>query len=284
MVKSKDQDKKSFWASLPGMLTALAGLISALTGLFVAFHSGSGDKPKTDNPASAPSSKNSTAPVPEKHGVQTVRIRSSVAGGSIASYGFFTPKGYLVASTHTLGNAAEVSVTWVSDGTEQQQSAQVMGPGSVAPEATLLRLIGTQPVPRDVGIRVSGSLQPGEKVARYVGPNDTTPGSVKELYGQRDVQTESGMRKMARLLITTEIAGFGDSGAPVIDSEGRIVGMLFGASPTEAICIPIEDIKASFLDAFSKRETQALMSFAANAGCVVVAGRKGTSTPTSKPV
>lgn len=247
MVKSKDEAKKSFWTSLPGILTALAALISALTGLFIALHGSSADKPKTESSTSSTSSKAASSP---RNGLQTVRIQSSGQAGSIISYGFFTPKGYLVASTHTLGNAAQVSVTWVSDGNEQQQSAQVMGPGSVTPDVTLLKLIGTPLVPRDVAIRVSGSLQPGEKVARYVGPNDTTPGSVKELYAQRDVWAETGTRKMSRLLVTTEIAGFGDSGSPVIDSEGKIVGMLYGASNTETICIPIEDIKASFLEAF----------------------------------
>lgn len=240
MPKNNLKAAKSFWLSIPGFLTALAGLISAVSGLYVALHSASGDKPKTE----------AAAALPKKEGLQIVRIQSSFPSGTMISNGFFTPKGYIVAATHTIGDATQVSVTWISERKEQHQEAQVMGPGSIAPEATLLKLIGTQLVPHDVAIRISGSLQPGEKVSRYVGPNDVTPGTVKEVYAQRQVLVETRNITLTRLLITTEIGALGDSGSPVLDSNGKIVGMLYGASNTEAICIPIEDIKASFLEAF----------------------------------
>lgn len=253
MGKTTNQDTKSFWLSVPGFLTALAGFMSAFTGLYLAIRSGSSSSPSEKPPAGKVQADDlgvASRPSPKQAGLQVVRIKSALPGGTMASYGFFTPKGFIVVATHTIGKDSSASVTWTSNGVEQQQQAITLGPGSAAPEVTLLQLVGAPLVSRDLPIRVSGSLQPGEKVSRYIGPDDTTPGTVKEIYGQRPIAFDSGTRTLTRLLITTEIAGYGDSGAPVIDSEGRIVGMIFGASNTEAICIPIEDIKASFFDAF----------------------------------
>lgn|SRR5690348_910129 len=252
MGKTTNQNPKSFWLSVPGFLTALAGFISAFTGLYIAIHNSSSSSPEKP-PAGKVQADDLgivSRPSPKQAGLQVVRIKSALPQGTMASYGFFTPKGFIVVATHTIGKDGSASVTWTSNGVEQQQEATTVGPGSYVPEVTLLRLVGVPLVARDLPIRLSGSLQPGEKVARYIGPDDTTPGTVKEIYGQRPIAFDSGTRTLTRLLIATEIAGIGDSGAPVIDSEGRIVGMVFGASNTEAICIPIEDIKASFFDAF----------------------------------
>jgi S1-C subfamily serine protease len=46
------------------------------------------------------------------------------------------------------------------------------------------------------------------------------------------------------------IAGPGDSGAPVVDANGQVVGLVYGASQSETISLMIEDVKISFPEAF----------------------------------
>jgi len=120
---------------------------------------------------------------------------------------------------------------------------------SITSEATLLKV--NDPPRHDVAVRNAGSLQVGEAVERYLGPNDRAPGKVTKLYGQANIPGERGAtRSKDRLLFTTQIAGPGDSGAPIVDSKGSVVAMLYGASQVETIGIMIEDIKAGLAEAF----------------------------------
>ena len=104
MGTNSKQDPKSFWLSIPGFPTALASLITAFTGLYAVMHNSSGssekaasEKIKTDNSAVA------SMPPPKTAAPQVVRLTSVLPQGTMASYGFFTPKGFIVVATHTIG-------------------------------------------------------------------------------------------------------------------------------------------------------------------------------------
>ena len=241
MTKPAKNSAKSFWLSIPGFLTALAALITAVTGLYAALHRA---------PVAYPTSESTASRQLQHVPVHTVRIRSSTPSGTLVAYGFVTPKGFVVAGTETFRNATQISLSWMSEGLEQRRPAQVVRTGAIAPSATLLQIVGPPLNTPGSAIRVSGTLRIGEKVARYVGPDDIAFGTVTELNAQREMPADAGSQTMSRLLITTKISGIGDLGAPIVDSDGKIVAMLLAEATDETICIPIEDIKASFPEAF----------------------------------
>jgi len=169
--------------------------------------------------------------------------------GNFSSHGFFTPKGHVIAATHAISHGNNITVSWEEDGRERQESAEVVKRDQLTGEATLLKV--NDPPRHNMAVRSAGSLQVGEAVERYLGPNDRVPGTVTKLYHELEV-TGSGGRsvRLKRLLVTTQIAGPGDSGAPITDAKGRVVAMLYGASNVETIGIMIEDIKAGLTEAF----------------------------------
>lgn len=177
-------------------------------------------------------------------------VQITTPSGSLA-HGVFTPKGYVLAPEHGLGNRQGLRIRWVEDGVEKQSAVEIVKSGSFAREVILLRPLDSPMQPRPFSIRLASSLRPGEPVERYLGPTDRTPGTVKEVFAAREVWGEGDQPlRLRNLLITTRIAGPGDSGAPVLDSEGRLVGLLFGASREETISLMIDDVKVSFPEAF----------------------------------
>jgi hypothetical protein len=171
--------------------------------------------------------------------------------GGAVTHGFFTPKGFVITimlSSLTARQANELTVVWTSDGREQRIPAEILNRPTFRSEVTFLELRNIN-LPRfELPIRGSGSLDTDERIERYLGPQDRTPGKVLAVGEERMV----GDKTIRNALITTDIAGPGDAGAPVIDGQGAVVGMVYGGGRTgePTISIPIEDIKASFLDAF----------------------------------
>ena len=99
--------------------------------------------------------------------------------------------------------------------------------------------------------RPAGGLQIGDAVELYRGPKYTSRGTVQATSVEREITgVKRGRETREDLLETTNIAAAGDSGAPVLDSEGRVVGMLYAGSRDSSIVIPIEQIMAAFPEAF----------------------------------
>lgn len=241
------EKKKSFWRSLPGVLTALAAIITAITGLYLAIGRNGGN--------STPTQRLILPDVPPtqtiQHAIQTVRLKRVQPPIKYLSHGFFTSKGYIIALKEGIGNATEVDAIWTSDNREQRAVAKVVKQGSLVFQVILLRIEDKSIPPEALPIRVSKSLHRGNRVERYLGPHDRTPGKVLEVGVKR---RELLYGKIFIALITTAISGFGDKGAPVIDSEGRVVGMVveldYKGRVKKTISIPIENIKANFPEAF----------------------------------
>jgi S1-C subfamily serine protease len=142
-------------------------------------------------------------------------------------------------------------IGWEQNGQKQQGEGRIVKRGGVfvPDEVTLLQVTGVSPPELVLPIRLSTSLQPGDRVESYVAVYDRTPGTVLETGAQREVTTETAVT-LRNVLITTHISGPGSAGIPVIDTEGRVVAMIWGGSKTETISIAIEDIKISFPEAF----------------------------------
>jgi hypothetical protein len=172
------------------------------------------------------------------------------SGSTVISRGVFTPRGYVLAMAHGVPDPAKVSVGWVDGDEVKHSSAEVVKHGLVTKEVLLLRLKDPPDRRMPFPTRIAATLQPNESVERYLTPNDRAPGKVKKLFAEMDVHTGKQAVRLNRLLLTTMIAGPGDSGAPVVDANGQVVGLVYGASQSETISLMIEDVKISFPEAF----------------------------------
>ena len=167
--------------------------------------------------------------VPETQGIQVV----GVAG---RAKGFFTSKGYIVAFVgEGVKVSDELNIVWGS----ANETAEVV---RVNKMTALLKLKNRGLLPQHAPIRLSNSLQKGEAVERFIGPQDRTPGTVLEV-------DADGIFDLT-VLVTTKLSFAGDAGAPVIDSQGRIVAMVFAAGRDQTQSLPIERIKLIFPEAF----------------------------------
>jgi S1-C subfamily serine protease len=192
-----------------------------------------------------------TSPTPSQPtaqpGIQTVQVKSKNAW----QHGFFTRNGYIITAKPAIGDAREVTVIWQRDNEKQQGQARVEKSGTYDPQVILLKLTGTNIPQQVLPIRISSSLQVGDRVERYLAPYDRTPGKVLKLGATQEIWVSSSSKStIHNALITTSILGPGDTGAPVVDTEGRVVAMGYGGNQTQTISIPIEDIKINFPEAF----------------------------------
>ncbi len=182
--------------------------------------------------------------------IQTAQILNS--SGGLMQHAFFTHDGYLITVPYGLKNLSSVTVQLEIGGTTRQWQAQIVRRGSFALEAVLLKLNERSPHQGSLPVRNSTSLNPGEEVERYIAPHDRTPGTVKEVSAERNITIDENntIITVRNIIITSQISSPGEAGAPVVDAKGRVVGMVIGASRTETISIPIEDIRLSFPEAF----------------------------------
>jgi len=176
-----------------------------------------------------------------------------VLDGTVTSHGVFTPSGEVLAMAHGIGSERRrgLEVVWQQDGQTRRSAAMVSKRAVLADGVVLLKVRSAPGARFPFPVRIAGTLQPGDKVVRYLSESDRAPGTVKQVFGEMTVHGADGPMKLNRLLITTMIAGPGDSGAPVLDADGHVVGIVFGASETETASIMIEDVKAGLPEAFN---------------------------------
>lgn len=189
------------------------------------------------SPSKNSSPTNTASPTqPERYApIQVVRV--SLGRGSW-SRGFFTPKGYIIAMVgQMLKPSEETTVTWSKDNRDYKEIADVV---QVNDWIALLKLKHGL-LPGDIPVRNSTSLRQGERVERFISANDKTPGKVLDF-------NVKGMKP--NVLVTTKISAAGEAGAPVVDSQGRVVAMVLGGSPDKTESLPIEIIKVRFYEAF----------------------------------
>lgn len=232
-------DRNSFWTSLPGILTGIAALIGAIVTLYTVVYlhvdNTADNKLLTPTPTIVPAT-----PMPTLM-VQTVKLGDGIM------HGFLVSNGYIVTMNLDTLKSAEISVSWTINNEKKEGYARFVKVGSMAPETMLLKLTDINPPNIILPIRISSSLKQGDEVERYLGPNDIAPGTVLEVGASRKIEYSD----VRNALVTTPISSPGDTGAPVIDREGRVVAMIYGGSNTATISIAIEDIKLSFPEAFS---------------------------------
>lgn len=179
-------------------------------------------------------------------------VTARLMSGDVAvSKAVFSPRGYLIAMRHGLPKPDRVEVEWDDGNARRRATAAVLKQGVLSSELVLLQLKDRPLVAMPFTVRIAATLKTGDNIERYIAGNDRAPGQVKEIFASMTVHGgEAKPAKLDRLLRTTHISGPGDSGAPVLDAEGRVVGLVYGGSETETVSLMIEDVKASFPEAF----------------------------------
>lgn len=206
-------------------------------------------QPRPAGPSPAPEP-GSPAPGPAPSpGPARRPIVARLTAGPGAGYAVLTPRGFALAMKHTLQQPGPVELSWRFEGEVRTGLFDAVATDMMRKEVVLLKPRSAA-VTATLVVRIAASLQVGDKVERFVSDGNRAPGTVVELRGARTVHDGKGPKRWDDLLVTTRIAAPGDSGAPVLDDSGAIVGLLYGASTTESIALPIEESTVSFPDAF----------------------------------
>ncbi|WP_297995199.1 S1C family serine protease [uncultured Clostridium sp.] len=161
--------------------------------------------------------------------------------------------GYILTNYHVINGAKEVTVT-LSDG--QEVTASVVNYDSDK-DIAMIKLNGNVEVPGVVELGNSDALQPGEEVVAIGNPlskelsSTLTKGIVSAL--NRSVETQSGVN--TNLIQTDAAINSGNSGGPLINTKGEVIGIntLKASNGAEGIgfAIPINDVKEK-IDSLSK--------------------------------
>jgi S1-C subfamily serine protease len=178
------------------------------------------------------------------HAVTSVveKVGPAVAGVSLKRGGgsgvLFTPDGYLLTNAHVVGKARQVSVS-LPDGSTHE--GQVIG-SDPATDLAVAQIEGNHFPAADLG--QSGKLRVGQLVIAIGNPlgfSFTVSAGVLSAVG-RTLRAQDG-RLIDGVLQTDVALNPGNSGGPLVDSHGRVVGintaMIMGAQGI-SFAVPID--------------------------------------------
>ncbi len=158
---------------------------------------------------------------------QVVRITGVACSRPIEGTGFVTESGYVLTNAHVVAGQTRTTVHLGND----DWAATVIG---FDPQRDLALLALPAPVGPGLGTATAGVGTIGAAFGHPAGRDlrvapfqitDRVTGTGLDIYGEGDVR-----RKVFFLAADLES---GDSGAPVVDSRGRVVGIVFAISPDE---------------------------------------------------
>jgi TIR domain/Trypsin-like peptidase domain len=166
-------------------------------------------------------------------------------GQQVVATGLILPSGLVVTPCHVAGEAQSVTI---------RGSGRWDGPARIVGrqcdvDAVLLEPAGGPILPNGSVIRLAGSLKVGEAIERYRNAGDRTPGTVIATSERVPYMPDVPARAM---LVTTNVTSGGDSGAPVRDAEGRIVGMIVAGGADRSLATPIETLRQAFITRFAR--------------------------------
>lgn len=238
MTKSKAaRPRGSWWSAVTGWLKesaalvgAVATLLAAAGGLVAIVRGDDDDKTRPGGPK---------APLP-------VVARLTGPGG-MSERAFFTPTGMLVSTQYA--NQKGLSVVWRGADGGRRARVKVDPESDPSTGFTLLHLVEETGPERRFPTRNGASMKVGEPVTAYISDRSTTDGKVLAVGARTEVV---GLGTIDNLVVVGEVGRATEGGAPLLDGDGKVVGMLFAEEEGvgRTMVIPIEDIRARFPEAF----------------------------------
>ena len=199
--------------------------------------------PAASTPAAGDAASSGATSGPSSAALKTVQVS---VNGQVTAAGTLIPSGLVVTPCHVVGDARDVTF---------RGAGAWNGPATVVERRCDVDLLLLQPargpiLPNGVVVRVAGSLAAGDPIERYRGESDRTPGTV--ISPSTSMSYLGDEQRKMRLLVTTNVASGGDSGAAILDAQGRIVGLLVaGDGATRSLAIPIETVRETFINRFA---------------------------------
>ena len=159
------------------------------------------------------------------------------AGSGVA----FTPDGYVLTNAHVAADARELTLGFTDGSTTQGHLVGL----DHATDLAVVRALG--PVPKHAAFGVSANLRPGQLVIAIGNPlgfSSTVSAGVVSAIG-RTMRARDG-RAMEGIIQSDVALNPGNSGGPLVDSRGRVVGVntaiILGAQAI-SFSVPIDTAK-----------------------------------------
>ncbi|MDN3022693.1 trypsin-like peptidase domain-containing protein [Streptomyces sp. S.PB5] len=163
--------------------------------------------------------------------------------------GFVTPKGFVISYNMAFLSGRPTAVWNAGDDTAHTE-LQLVRRGGRESQAALLRVLGEAPASGGVRTRDAADVQTGETVSLLVESDRRLPGEALRMETVHGVPAVEGGTVTLRLLAFTSDSRPGDAGAPVVDSSGRLVGMLVAEGRAGSYAIPVAALIREFPEAF----------------------------------
>jgi TIR domain len=165
--------------------------------------------------------------------------------GGFFTRGFFTPKGFIVATQDTFEPGFTAS--WTAGGRDHEDEVELVEEGSAIQRWIALLRPVTEEGPRvDFPTRDAQTLEAGERIRGFYGPSRISPGRVRAVGADERIEP---LGLVEDLLVTDKVSRR-TGGLPILDRRQAMVAMAFAESEEQTLSVPIEDIMLQFPQAF----------------------------------